>query len=278
MRAGERFVASGAGPAAIRCTACAVRRPRPGRGPGRASPAARGGGVPPRVRCAAGAAPGQRGRPFRLRRGPPWASPGATVGNARRRPRSGPRCCSPPGPRAPRRLPRPGAVLGRPPAERPREAAALTGTAELYRSAGDGITSAFDAHLAAEDRGSPLEATGAFAPAHCLNGRGARAEATADCLHTGGGVAVVTGVIASCGLPGAKGERAGVTVHDRGPATGAASATAGPRPAARPGRRNCRSAWARRRSGGGRGHGRLHGRALAARALSPASSSTAVTR
>ncbi|CAL9397091.1 Repetin [Streptomyces griseomycini] len=103
------------------------------------------------------------------------------------------------------------------PAERPREAAALTGTAELYRSAGDDITFTFDAHLAAEDRDDPLEATGTFAFAHYLNGRGARAEAKVDCLLTGGKVAVVSGVITSSDLPGARGKRVGVTVHDRGP-------------------------------------------------------------
>ncbi|MGC3000089.1 Repetin [Streptomyces sp. G35A] len=103
------------------------------------------------------------------------------------------------------------------PAERPREAAALTGTAKLYRSAGDDITFAFDAHLAAKDRDNPLGATGTFAFSHYLNGEGARAEARVDCLLTGGEVAVVTGVITSSDLPGAKGRRVGITVHDRGP-------------------------------------------------------------
>lgn len=42
----------------------------------------------------------------------------------------------------------------------PREAAALTGTAKLYRSAGDDITFTFDAHPAAEDGAGPLDATG----------------------------------------------------------------------------------------------------------------------
>jgi hypothetical protein len=98
----------------------------------------------------------------------------------------------------------------------PREAAALTGTAELYRSAGDDITFTFDAHLAAEHHDDPLKATGTFEFSHYLNGEGARAEADVDCLLTGGDVAVVSGVITDSDLPGAKGKRVGVTVHDLG--------------------------------------------------------------
>ncbi|MBQ0882443.1 Repetin [Streptomyces sp. IPPR8] len=98
----------------------------------------------------------------------------------------------------------------------PREAAALTGTAGLYRSAGDDITFAFDAHLAAEHRDDPLEATGTFEFSHYLNGLGARAKAEVDCLITGGDVAVVTGVVTDSDLPGAEGRRVGVTVHDLG--------------------------------------------------------------
>ncbi|MFE0810805.1 Repetin [Streptomyces sp. NPDC058794] len=98
----------------------------------------------------------------------------------------------------------------------PREAAALTGTAKLYRSAGDDITFTFDARLAAEHDDDPLEATGTFEFSHYLNGRGARAKAEVDCLITGGDVAVVSGVITESDLPGAQGKRVGVTVHDRG--------------------------------------------------------------
>ncbi|RSS17636.1 Repetin [Streptomyces sp. WAC08401] len=98
----------------------------------------------------------------------------------------------------------------------PREAAALTGTAGLYRSAGDDITFVFDAHLAAEHRDDPLEATGTFEFSHYLNGEGARAKAEVDCLITGGDVAVVTGVVTDSDLPGAEGRRVGVTVHDLG--------------------------------------------------------------
>ncbi|QCD54727.1 Repetin [Streptomyces hawaiiensis] len=101
-------------------------------------------------------------------------------------------------------------------APRQREAAALTGTAELYRSAGDDIRFSFDAHLAAKDKADPTKATGTFEFSHYLNGSGARAEVEVDCLVTGGQVAVVSGVITESDLPGAEGKRVGVTVHDLG--------------------------------------------------------------
>ncbi|MFJ2006901.1 Repetin [Streptomyces chartreusis] len=101
-------------------------------------------------------------------------------------------------------------------APRQREAAALTGTAKLYRSAGDDITFSFDAHLAAKDTADPTKATGTFEFSHYLNGAGARAKAEVDCLLTGGTVAVVSGVITDSDLPGAEGKRVGVTVHDVG--------------------------------------------------------------
>ncbi|MFB8354220.1 Repetin [Streptomyces niveus] len=97
-----------------------------------------------------------------------------------------------------------------------REAAALTGTAKLYRSLGDDITFTFDAHLAAEDTDDPGKATGTFRFSHYLNGDGASAEVKVDCLVTGGKVAVVSGVITESDLEGAEGERVGVTVHDLG--------------------------------------------------------------
>ncbi|MEU2271831.1 Repetin [Streptomyces olindensis] len=101
-------------------------------------------------------------------------------------------------------------------ADRPREAAALTGTAKLYRSAGDDITFSFDAHLAAKDKADPMKATGTFAFSHYQNGNGARAEVAVDCLLTGGKVAVVSGIVTESDLPGAEGKRVGVTVHDLG--------------------------------------------------------------
>ncbi|MEU0729799.1 Repetin [Streptomyces sp. NPDC006140] len=97
-----------------------------------------------------------------------------------------------------------------------REAAALTGKAKLYRSAGDDIAFSFDAHLAAEHKLDPMKATGTFEWSHYLNGKGARAKAKVDCLVTGGKVAVVSGVITSSDLPGAKGKRVGITVQDLG--------------------------------------------------------------
>lgn len=96
------------------------------------------------------------------------------------------------------------------------EAAALTGSAKLYRSLGDDITFTFDAHLAAKDNNDPTRATGTFRFSHYLNGRGAFAEARVDCLLTGGKVAVVSGVITESDLEGAKGKRVGITVHDLG--------------------------------------------------------------
>ncbi|MEU8862912.1 Repetin [Streptomyces umbrinus] len=100
--------------------------------------------------------------------------------------------------------------------ERQREAAALTGRAKLYRSAGDDITFSFDAHLAAKDTNDPLKATGTFEWSHYAGGDGAWAKAEVDCLVTGGKVAVVSGVVTDSDLPGAKGKRVGITVHDTG--------------------------------------------------------------
>lgn len=97
-----------------------------------------------------------------------------------------------------------------------REAAALTGTAKLSRSTAEDITFSFDARLAAKDSDDPLKATGTFEWSHYLDGDGAWAKAKVDCLVTGGKVAVVSGVITDSDLPGAKGKRVGVTVHDLG--------------------------------------------------------------
>ncbi|WP_406446753.1 hypothetical protein OHB14_49035 [Streptomyces sp. NBC_01613] len=98
-----------------------------------------------------------------------------------------------------------------------REAAALTGTAKLYRVAGDYITFSFDAHLAAKDNANPLKATGTFRWSHyAANGEGGWAKAKVDCLLTGGRVAVVSGVITDTDLTGVKGHRVGISVHDTG--------------------------------------------------------------
>ncbi|MGW9039647.1 Repetin, partial [Streptomyces sp. NPDC055721] len=67
-----------------------------------------------------------------------------------------------------------------------KEAAALTGTAKLYRPAGDDITFSFDAHLAAKDNQDPQAATGTFRSSHYKDGKGGYAVAKVDCLTTGG--------------------------------------------------------------------------------------------
>ncbi|MET9147385.1 Repetin [Streptomyces sp. NPDC004042] len=101
---------------------------------------------------------------------------------------------------------------GRPPQ---REAAALTGTAKLYRPLGDDITFSFDAHLAGKDTMDPLKAYGTFAFSHYLNGRGGYARGRVDCLTTGGWTAVLTGVVTDSDTP-FKGRRVGITVTDDG--------------------------------------------------------------
>ncbi|MER6162743.1 hypothetical protein ABT147_45955 [Streptomyces sp. NPDC001868] len=99
---------------------------------------------------------------------------------------------------------------------KPREAAALTGSAKLSRTSEEDITFTFDAHLAAENNMDPLQATGTFRFSHYLDGEGHWAEGRIDCLVTGGKVAVATGVITRTSLPDAKGNRVGFTVHDQG--------------------------------------------------------------
>ncbi|MFF2570866.1 Repetin [Streptomyces sp. NPDC101191] len=97
-----------------------------------------------------------------------------------------------------------------------REAAALTGTAKLYRPAGDDITFSFDAHLAAKDRNDPLAATGTFRYSHYKGDWGGTAEVKVDCLATGGEVATVTGIVTATDVPGLLHKRVGVSVYDNG--------------------------------------------------------------
>ncbi|MGW7199847.1 Repetin [Streptomyces chryseus] len=98
----------------------------------------------------------------------------------------------------------------------PREAAALTGTAKLYRPAGDDITFTFDAHLAAKDTMDPEKAYGTFRFKHVFpDGTSGWAEGRVDCLVTGGKVAVVTGIITDTDQDN-KGKRVGISVHDQG--------------------------------------------------------------
>ncbi|AJF64140.1 hypothetical protein [Streptomyces vietnamensis] len=97
-----------------------------------------------------------------------------------------------------------------------REAAALTGTAKLYRPAGDDITFSFDAHLAAKDNKDPEAATGTFRFSHYKGGKGGYAVAKVDCLTTGGKVAVVTGKVIETDVDAFRNKRVGVSVHDDG--------------------------------------------------------------
>ncbi|WP_309094803.1 hypothetical protein [Streptomyces sp.] len=112
-----------------------------------------------------------------------------------------------------------------------------------------------------------MKATGTFEFSRYLNGEGARAEVAVDCLVTGGGDAVVSGVVTESDLPGAEGERVGVTVHDPGRHDRLGwAATGDPR-------REGRAAQVRELRPlreGREGDGRLHRRAVAARALSSA--------
>ncbi|WP_434587989.1 Repetin [Streptomyces sp. A5-4] len=102
------------------------------------------------------------------------------------------------------------------PAGQAREAAALTGTAKLYRPAGDDITFTFDAHLAAKDNMDPEQASGTFSFRHAFpDGTSGWAKGKVDCLLTGGKVAVVTGIITETDQAN-KGKRVGISVHDQG--------------------------------------------------------------
>ncbi|QNS07381.1 hypothetical protein [Streptomyces xanthii] len=104
---------------------------------------------------------------------------------------------------------------GRP--AQPREAAALTGTAQLWRppSAHEDITFTFDAHLAAKDNMAPEKAYGTFFFSHYKDGKGAWAKGRIDCLMTGGKTAVMTGVVTESDSPHL-GKRVGISVTDDG--------------------------------------------------------------
>ncbi|MET8686697.1 Repetin [Streptomyces sp. NPDC004732] len=99
-----------------------------------------------------------------------------------------------------------------------REAAALTGSAKMYRKTTEDVTFTFDAHLAAEDTADPSRATGTFRFVHLdkPGGTGGWAAGRIDCLMTGGKVATATGVITDTNLKKIKGKRVGFTVDDRG--------------------------------------------------------------
>lgn len=101
---------------------------------------------------------------------------------------------------------------------RAREAAALTGSAKLYRKTTEDVTFTFDAHLAERDTTRPDKATGTFKFVHLdkPGGRGGWAKGRIDCLITGGKVATATGIITATNLKDIKGGRVGFTVHDQG--------------------------------------------------------------
>ncbi|MFI0983173.1 Repetin [Streptomyces sp. NPDC021093] len=96
----------------------------------------------------------------------------------------------------------------------PREAAALTGKANLDRP-GHEITFSFDAHLAPDVR--PEEAKGTFTISHRFPGaeKAQWANVAVDCLVTGGKVAIVSGTVEKSNIEGQRGKRVGITVDDR---------------------------------------------------------------
>ncbi|MCX4668676.1 Repetin [Streptomyces sp. NBC_01381] len=104
------------------------------------------------------------------------------------------------------------------PQAKPREAAALTGSAKMYRKTTEDVTFTFDAHLAAKDNRDPSKATGTFRFVHLEKpgGKGGWAKGRIDCLMTGGKVATATGIITDSNLKDIKGGRVGFTVHDQG--------------------------------------------------------------
>ncbi|MEV0114370.1 Repetin [Streptomyces sp. NPDC050844] len=104
------------------------------------------------------------------------------------------------------------------PQAKPREAAALTGSAKMYRKTTEDVTFTFDAHLAAKDNRDPSKATGTFRFVHLEKpgGKGGWAKGRIDCLMTGGKVATASGIITDTNLKEIKGGRVGFTVHDQG--------------------------------------------------------------
>ncbi|QES40452.1 Repetin [Streptomyces venezuelae] len=99
-----------------------------------------------------------------------------------------------------------------------REAAALTGSAKMYRKTTEDVTFTFDAHLAARHIKDPSKATGTFHFVHLdrPGGEGGWAKGRIDCLMTGGKVATATGIITESSFKEMKGKRVGFTVDDRG--------------------------------------------------------------
>ncbi|MEV8018531.1 Repetin [Streptomyces sp. NPDC086554] len=104
------------------------------------------------------------------------------------------------------------------PQAKSREAAALTGSAKMFRKTTEDVTFTFDAHLTAKNNGDPSKATGTFRFVHLdkPGGDGGWAKGRIDCLMTGGKVATATGIITDSNLKDIKGGRVGFTVHDQG--------------------------------------------------------------
>ncbi|MGA4843174.1 Repetin [Streptomyces sp. G45] len=100
----------------------------------------------------------------------------------------------------------------------PREAAALTGKAKLFRKTTEDVTFTFDAHLAKRHNGDPGKATGTFEFVHLdrPGGEGGWAKGRIDCLLTGGKVASATGIITKSNIKKMVGSRVGFSVHDQG--------------------------------------------------------------
>ncbi|MEU8892863.1 Repetin [Streptomyces sp. NPDC048442] len=96
----------------------------------------------------------------------------------------------------------------------PREAAALTGKANLDRP-GHEITFGFDAHLAPGV--GPEEAKGTFTVRHRFPDapQAQWANVKVDCLVTGGKLAIVSGTVQDSNIKGQRGKRVGITVDDR---------------------------------------------------------------
>ncbi|MVO87472.1 Repetin [Streptomyces sp. p1417] len=99
-----------------------------------------------------------------------------------------------------------------------REAAALTGSAKLFRKTTEDVTFTFDAHLAARHNADPAKATGTFSFVHLdkPGGKGGWAKGRIDCLLTGGKVASATGVITKTNIKEIRGSRVGFSVNDQG--------------------------------------------------------------
>lgn len=90
------------------------------------------------------------------------------------------------------------------------DAPSLTGSAQLQRPDAQVVRFWFDVH------GFATDAKGTFGFSHRDGDQHGWAKLEADCLITGGPVAVVTGFITETNVPELKGKRKGVSVLDNG--------------------------------------------------------------